>query len=188
MYATTGGGDIYTIDANTGAATFLGSTGFPLNSLDFCGSTLYGWGDKALITIDRQSAHVTAAYPQGVPAAGDLMCSPSSSTLYGIAGSSDPTAANYIVRFVFGSVPGIGTIVSNTPVGITLPGSNFYGGEIDGQGNMFVARASTRVDTIVHVLGISLYQVDLATQTVTLAGRTDTPLGMYGLATFPAVW
>jgi len=168
VFAISEFGALYSIDLTTAASTYIGSTGLVLSALEFCNGTLYGWGDNLLVAIDPTNAQTTLLGRPTWNASGDLMCTPTG--LWGIALSR--TGGNdTLVQFT-------GT-VDNTPVGIDLPGKEFYGGVVDGEGTMFVARKSGRSSATLYIVSGG---------TVTAVSTFVTGNGLYGLTTYPAAW
>lgn len=163
-------GVLYRYYPDTGALSYVGPTGHSLSSLEYCNGVLYGWGLGALVRINPNTAQTTVIGYPNWGSSGDLMCA-WGGTLYGIARSSG--ASDVIV--VFNTTYGL-----SAWTGITLPGKDFFGGEIDGEGRMFVGRQNGSQ--------IQLYHVDLATNAVSLVGTYPTTLGLYGLTAAQIAW
>jgi hypothetical protein len=173
-YAISNTGRLYRIDTMTGAISLVGSTGqTTINALDFCGGTLYGWGQNVFVSINKNTAAATVIGNPSHSSAGDLMCDNfGSGNLYGIdAYLTNPNGID-----IFNMYYGLAAWT-----GLNLPGSNFYGGEIDGMGQMWAARQTSTG-------AVQLYWVDRTTNTSTRVGTLTTTYGMNGMATFPAAW
>lgn len=173
-YAISSTGRLYRIDTLTGAISLIGNTGQPtINALDFCGGTLYGWGKNVFVAINKNTAATTVIGNPSQSSAGDLMCDNfGTGYLYGI----DTYLTNPNGIDIFNTYYGFASWT-----GISLPASNFYGGEIDGMGQMWAARQTTTG-------AVQLYWVDRSTNTSTFVGTLSTTYGMNGMATFPAAW
>jgi hypothetical protein len=170
LYAIGENRRLYRYDLTTGAFSLIGNTGRAINALDWCNGVLYGWSEGTLVRINPTTAQTTVVGNAGFTSQGDLLCS-YGGALYGIARMS--TGNDRLV--VFNTTTGAATWT-----GITLPGKQFFAGEIDGEGRMFVGRQTAS--------RIELYHVDLASGVTSLVGSYPTALGLYGLSTFPAAW
>lgn len=170
LYAIAEDRKLYRYNFDTGNFSVIGNTGRAINALDWCNGVLYGWGGSVLFRINPATAQTTVVGSTGFTSQGDLLCSYAGS-LYGIArmGSGNDRLV------VFNTTTGVATWT-----GITLPGKDFFAGEIDGEGRMFVGRQ--------FASRIELFHVDLASGVSSLVGSYPTTLGLYGLSTFPTTW
>lgn len=170
LYAVSNTRQLFSVHPQNGSLSYIGTTGYDLDSLEFCGGTLYGWGGTKLVTINPSNAQVTAVFSVGFLSAGDLMCSPTG-VLYGIAQRAGED--DFLVQFNRTTGAAIST-------GITLPGDDFFGGEFDGQGQLYVSQQPGNF--------LPLHHIDLATGGVTQVGSYATPHGLFGLTTLPIAW
>jgi hypothetical protein len=170
LYAIGENRNLYRYDFDTGTFSVIGNTGRVINALDWCNGVLYGWGSSTLVRINPATAQTTVVGSTGFTSQGDLLCS-YGSALYGIARMG--TGNDRIVLFNT-------TTGAATWTGITLPGKEFFAGEIDGEGRMLVGRQTTSQ--------IEIYHVDLASGASSFVGSYPTTLGLYGLSTFPTTW
>lgn len=168
VFAIADTGVLYTVDLTSGVTTYVGNTGLLLSALEFCNGTLYGWGQGTFVSINPSTGQATVLSHPTWSASGDLMCSPTG-VLWGIARSS--TGNDKLVTFT--------STGDNVTVGIDLPGTNFYGGIIDGMGAIYVARKTgTSTATLYYVAQSGLIAV----------GSFTNSWGLYGLTSYPAVW
>lgn len=171
LYLVDGNRNFYSYHPLTGAFSWIGRTQHELNSLEFCGGQLFGWGDhQYIVTIDPATGGtLTSRNRAASRASGDLMCSPGGS-LYGIAAGS---TADYLVAInkTFGYT---------TWVGSNLPGQGFFGGEFDGIGQLIVGRKAGS--------SVVLYRINTTTWQADITGSFSTNYGLNGLTTYPAVW
>lgn len=79
---------LYRVDPETARLTLVGELGYKLYALEFCGDSLYAWGDTKLVQIDPSTAKSTVVGDVGFRASGDLACSDDGS-LYGTGNGYD---------------------------------------------------------------------------------------------------
>jgi|CXWL01.1.fsa_nt_gi hypothetical protein len=165
-------GELFRFYPDTGVLSYVGSTGYELTALEQCNGELYGWGTNLLVRINPNTAQTTVVGYPSSSSSGDLMCT-YWGTLYGISRATNLGGNDSIV--VFSTVYGY-----SAWTGIDLPGYGYFGGEIDGEGRMFVGRQNGAY--------IELRHVDLSTGIVSFVASYPSTLGVFGLATFPAAW
>jgi hypothetical protein len=156
MYALsyTPSSDLYTVNASTGAATFVVNTGLlhPGDMVFNASDILYAVDEtNILYTVDPVTGARTVVGPTGVTLGG-LACDPTDGKIYG----SNNTDGIYTINVTTGAA----TLVGTTGLGGSTPDILF-----DQAGNLFGAKSGTG--------GISNYiAIDKTTGTGTVIGPT----------------
>lgn len=167
FYAVARNQNLYELDPSTAAPTLIGRLGRTTqNALEFdAAGQLYSWGfgDRNLYAVDKNSGFVTRLGDTGFLSAGDLAFHPNG-FLYGT------TTANQLVKInpLTGSAVLVGSLGFSGPFGL----------EVDAEGNMYVGQSS-EVTFLAR-----LYSVDEDTAAATLIANITgaAPLGLNGLA------